>query len=48
MAEISRQVGTRLPRQPVPKRWAPVYDRAFEMVSEMAGEDLWLEDLLDY
>ena len=48
LAEVSRQVGSRPPRHPSQKRWAPVYDRALEIASELSGEDVWLEDLLNY
>ena len=48
LAEVSRQVVSRLPHHPGPRQWSPVYDRALELASEVAGEDVWLEDLLDY
>jgi hypothetical protein len=48
MAEISRQVGRRRPGARKPRRWEPVYDRALGLLSDTAGEDVWLEDLLDY
>ena len=48
LAEVSRQVVSRLPHHPDPRQWSPVYDRALELASEVAGEDVWLEDLLDY
>lgn len=48
MAEISRQVGRRRPGTKRPSRWEPVYDRALELLADKVGEDVWLEDLLDY
>lgn len=48
LAEISRQVGRRRPGTRKPRRWEPVYDRALELLTDTAGEDVWLEDLLDY
>jgi tRNA G18 (ribose-2'-O)-methylase SpoU len=48
MAEISRQVGRRRPGARKPKRWEPVYDRGFQLLVDIAGEEVLLEDLLDY
>ena len=48
MAEVSRQVGRRLPGVRKPGRRAPVYDRALELTAETSGEVLQLEDLLEY
>ena len=48
MAEISRQVGRRLPGVRKPRRPAPFYDRALELISGEVGEDVWLDDLLEY
>ena len=48
MAEISRQVGRQLPGVRKPSRPAPIYDRALELISGQVGEDVWLDDLLDY
>ena len=48
MAEISRQVGQRLSGVRKPRRPAPVYDRALELISGEVGEDVWLDDLLKY
>lgn len=48
MAEVARQVGRRLPGVPKPRRRAPVYDRSLQMAAETEGEDVWLQDLLDY
>lgn len=48
MAEISRQVGQRLPGVHKPRRPAPIYDRALELASVEIGEYVWLDDLLDY
>jgi len=48
MAEISRQVGQRLPGVRKPRRPAPIYDRALELIAGEVGEDVWLDDLLEY
>ena len=48
LAEVSRQVGSRLPQYRGPRHWSPIYDRALQLASQVAGEDVWLEDLLDY
>ncbi|MFQ5912329.1 MAG: TrmH family RNA methyltransferase [Nitrospinota bacterium] len=48
LAEVSRQVGRRPPEFPRPRRRPPVYDRVLELASETVGEDVWLEELLDY
>jgi tRNA G18 (ribose-2'-O)-methylase SpoU len=48
LAEISRQVGRRRPGARKPTRWDPIYDRALELLADTAGEEVWLEDLLDY
>jgi len=48
MAEISRQVGRRRPGTRKPRRWEPVYDRGLELLNNTSGEDVWIEDLLDY
>jgi hypothetical protein len=48
MAEVARQVGRRLPGVPRPRRPTPVYDRALDALLELEGEDVWLDELLDY
>lgn len=48
MAEVARQVGRRLPGVPRPRRRTPVYDRALDALLELEGEDVWLDELLDY
>jgi hypothetical protein len=48
MAEIARQVGRGTRGGPARRRHAPVYDRDLDLALEVAGEDVWLEDLLDY
>lgn len=48
MAEIARQVGRRPPGIPKPKRKYPVYDRVLQVALDLEGEDVWLEELMDY
>jgi tRNA G18 (ribose-2'-O)-methylase SpoU len=48
LAEISRQLGRRTPEGRRPRRPQPFYDRTLERLAETAGEDLALEDLLQY
>ena len=48
MAEIARQVGRDTRGVHVPRSGSPTYDRDLGLATEVAGEDVWLEDLLDY
>lgn len=48
MAEIARQVGRRPPGIPKPRRKYPVYDRLLQVALDLEGEDIWLEELMDY
>ncbi len=48
MAEISRQVGRRLPGRRIRKRRPPIYEKSFDVASDMDVEDVWLDDLVEY
>ena len=48
LAEISRQVGRRPPRERRARRAPPLYERSLEIAADEVGEDVWLEELLDY
>lgn len=48
IAEIARQVGRGTRGSPAPRRHAPVNDRNLDLALEVAGEDVWLEGLLNY
>jgi len=48
MAEIARQVGSDMRRLPVHRTGSPAYDRDLKLSSDVPGDDVWLEDLLDY
>lgn len=48
MAEIARQVGRDTRRLPMQRSGSPTYDRDLKLSFEVPGEDVWLEDLLDY
>jgi tRNA G18 (ribose-2'-O)-methylase SpoU len=48
LAEISRQVGRRPPSERRARRPPPIYERLLEVAACEAGEEVRLEDLLDY
>jgi hypothetical protein len=48
LAEISRQVGRRRPRERRVRQQPPIYERALDVAACEAGEQVWLEDLFDY
>ena len=48
MAEIFRQVGRRLPGRRTRGRRPTVYEISLNVSPSFVGEDIWLEDLLDY
>ena len=48
LAEIARQVGRRPRGVRRVRRRPPIYDRTLEIAGAEIGEEVWLEDLIDY